>query len=33
MCVMCKVRGKTWQGSDPVCAFDSKGMLKLPGEN
>lgn len=23
-CKMCRERGKTWQGSDPVCAFDGK---------
>ena len=33
MCSMCEKRGKTWKGSDPVCAFDSKGMLKPQGEN
>lgn len=28
MCKICDLRGKTWNGSDPVCAFDNKGMLK-----
>lgn len=27
MCTMCKHRGKTWEGSDPICAFDDKGFL------
>lgn len=27
MCKLCNLRGKTWNGSDPVCAFDDKGML------
>jgi hypothetical protein len=22
-CAMCKARGKTWQGSDPTCGFES----------
>lgn len=28
MCKLCKERGKIWQGSDPVCAFDELGNLK-----
>ncbi|MCK4442001.1 MAG: hypothetical protein KAU90_08330 [Sulfurovaceae bacterium] len=28
MCKLCELRGKTWNGDDPVCAFDKKGMLK-----
>ena len=27
MCKLCELRGKTWNGDDPVCAFDDKGML------
>lgn len=23
VCRLCKERGKTWEGSDPVCAFES----------
>ncbi|SET43303.1 hypothetical protein SAMN05216389_11158 [Oceanobacillus limi] len=25
VCDCCKSRGKTWEGSDPKCAFDSEG--------
>ena len=27
MCKECFVRGKNWNGSDPICAFDEKGKL------
>ena len=27
MCKKCFVRGKTWNGDDPICAFDEKGKL------
>lgn len=29
MCPRCKVRGKTWNGGDPVCAFDDAGRFLL----
>ena len=29
MCKECEKRGKTWEGSDPRCAFDSSGKFKL----
>lgn len=25
-CPLCRERGKTWEGSDPVCAFTSGGL-------
>lgn len=28
MCKLCDLRGKTWNGDDPKCAFNDKGMLK-----
>ena len=31
MCKECFVRGKTWKGYDPICAFDEKGNLTDKG--
>lgn len=28
MCKECEKRGKTWEGNDPVCAFDSDGKFQ-----
>ena len=28
MCKECGKRGKTWEGSDPVCAFDFEGKFQ-----
>lgn len=27
-CKECEIRGKTWKGDNPKCAFDEKGMFK-----
>lgn len=27
-CLLCRKRGKTWEGSDPICAFDERGVFK-----
>lgn len=32
-CRMCKQRGKTWSGSDPVCSFPSGGPFDARGWN
>lgn len=33
VCKLCKERGKTWQGDNPICAFDSKGKFKVNNWN
>lgn len=33
VCAMCAQRGKTWDGDDPVCAFDTAGKFNASNWN
>ena len=30
-CEMCRKRGKTWNGGDPVCSFPNGGSFRATG--
>ena len=32
-CTACLLRGKTWKGSDPACAFDHAGLFQTDNWN
>lgn len=32
-CLLCRKRGKTWEGSDPICAFGKNGVFKQDNWN